>query len=86
MWFSSNFIIFNSQIYFCSLFKNFFAKKTKTKQNQKKKKNKQTNKKKRKLPLSQKIVIFLEIWYQKWILWLISIPNMYTFIYITVKV
>ena len=27
-----------------------------------------------------------QIQYQKWILWLISIPNMYTFIYITVKV
>ena len=36
------------------------------------------------LPLSQKIIIFSKIWYQKWILWLISIPEMYTFIYITV--
>ena len=38
------------------------------------------------LPFSQKISIFSKIWYQKWILWLISIPEMYTFIYITVIV
>ena len=36
------------------------------------------------LPFSQKISIFGQIWYQKQILWLISIPKMYTFIYITV--
>ena len=31
-----------------------------------------------------KMIIFSKIWYQKWILWLISIPEMYTFINITV--
>ena len=36
------------------------------------------------LPFSQKITIFGKIWYQKWILWLISIPEMYTFINIIV--
>ena len=36
------------------------------------------------LPFSQKIIILSNIWYQKWILWLISIPEMYTFIYISV--
>ena len=43
-----------------------------------KKKNKQTNK--------QKQHIFSKIWYQNWILWLISIPEMYTFIHITVVI
>ena len=28
--------------------------------------------------------IFSKIWYQQWILWLISIPEMYSFIYISV--
>ena len=32
----------------------------------------------------KKIIILSKIWYQKWILWLISIPEMYTFIYISV--
>ena len=36
--------------------------------------------------LNNKNSIFSKIWYQKWILWLISIPKMYTFIYITVIV
>ena len=34
----------------------------------------------------KKIIIFSKIWYQKWILWLISISEMYTYIYITVIV
>ena len=38
------------------------------------------------LPFSQIIIIFSKIWYKKWILWLISIPEMYTFINITVIV
>ena len=38
------------------------------------------------LPFFHKIDIFGRIWYQKWILWLISILKMYTFIYITVIV
>ena len=38
------------------------------------------------LPFCQKVSIFSKIWYQKWILWLISIPKMYTFIYIKVIV
>ena len=33
-----------------------------------------------------KSIIFRKNWHQKWILWLISIPEMYTFIYITVIV
>ena len=36
------------------------------------------------LPFSQEIVSLSKIWYQKWILWLISFPEMYTFIYISV--
>ena len=36
------------------------------------------------LPFSQKICIFGKIWYQKRILCLISIPGLYTFIFITV--
>ena len=32
----------------------------------------------------KKIIILSKIWYQKWILWLIFIPEMYTFIYISV--
>ena len=35
-------------------------------------------------PFSQKISIFVKIWYQNRIHWLISIPEVYTFIYITV--
>ena len=35
---------------------------------------------------NSKLYIFCKIWYQKWILWLISIPEIYTFIYITVIV
>ena len=38
------------------------------------------------LPFSQTISIFSKIWYKKWIFWLISIPDMYTFIYITIIV
>ena len=33
-----------------------------------------------------KSIMFRKNWYQKWILWLMSIPEMYTFIYITVIV
>ena len=36
------------------------------------------------LPFCQKIFIFSKIWYQNWDLRLISIPEMYTFIYISV--
>ena len=36
------------------------------------------------LPFSQKITIFGKIWYQKRIFWIISNPEMYTFIYIRV--
>ena len=38
------------------------------------------------LPFSQKITIFGKIWYQKRILWLISIPEIYTFVYIGVMI